>query len=152
MRLEHLLSGEMVRTTAGPASVTPSRSPVTKDLTEYEERRPRLAPGAAEAPPRLAPAWQVSWSSQSSDMQISPDLRRHRAPRRRGFSSAGRAPALQAGGQRFESVILHDIEVIDMLGTRRVKRPALRGRRVLRNRSEEIELKEQSSDKISIGR
>ena len=28
-------------------------------------------------------------------------------PRRRGFSSAGRAPALQAGGQRFESVILH---------------------------------------------
>ena len=29
------------------------------------------------------------------------------APRRRGFSSAGRAPALQAGGQRFESVILH---------------------------------------------
>ena len=30
-----------------------------------------------------------------------------RQPRRRGFSSAGRAPALQAGGQRFESVILH---------------------------------------------
>ena len=25
----------------------------------------------------------------------------------RGYSSAGRAPALQAGGQRFESVILH---------------------------------------------
>ena len=38
----------------------------------------------------------------------------------RGFSSAGRAPALQAGGQRFESVILHkrEKEVIDMLGTR----------------------------------
>ena len=25
----------------------------------------------------------------------------------RGYSSAGRAPALQAGGQRFESVYLH---------------------------------------------
>ena len=37
-----------------------------------------------------------------------------------GFSSAGRAPALQAGGQRFESVILHD-EFIDMLGTRRTQ-------------------------------
>ena len=36
-----------------------------------------------------------------------------------GFSSAGRAPALQAGGQRFESVILHDEEIIDMLGTRK---------------------------------
>ena len=35
-----------------------------------------------------------------------------------GFSSAGRAPALQAGGQRFESVILHGFEIIDMLGTR----------------------------------
>ena len=36
-----------------------------------------------------------------------------------GFSSAGRAPALQAGGQRFESVILHEVEIIDMLGTRK---------------------------------
>ncbi len=28
----------------------------------------------------------------------------------RGFSSAGRAPALQAGGQEFESPILHHLK------------------------------------------
>ena len=28
----------------------------------------------------------------------------------RGYSSAGRAPALQAGGHRFESVYLHHFE------------------------------------------
>ena len=34
----------------------------------------------------------------------------------RGYSSVGRAPALQAGGRRFESDLLHKQEVIDMLG------------------------------------
>ena len=29
-------------------------------------------------------------------------------PKFRGYSSAGRAPALQAGGQGFESLYLHD--------------------------------------------
>ena len=30
----------------------------------------------------------------------------------RGISSAGRAPALQAGGRRFDPVILHHLELI----------------------------------------
>ena len=33
--------------------------------------------------------------------------------RERGFSSAGRAPALQAGGQRFDPANLHQEEVIE---------------------------------------
>ena len=32
-----------------------------------------------------------------------------------GLAQLARAPALQAGGQRFESVILHEEEIIDML-------------------------------------
>ena len=31
------------------------------------------------------------------------------------IAQLARAPALQAGGQRFESVILHEEEIIDML-------------------------------------
>ena len=31
------------------------------------------------------------------------------APQKRGISSAGRAPALQAGSQRFDPAILHHI-------------------------------------------
>ena len=31
------------------------------------------------------------------------------SPVTRGISSAGRAPALQAGGQRFDPVILHQV-------------------------------------------
>jgi hypothetical protein len=35
----------------------------------------------------------------------------------RGFSSAGRAPALQAGGQRFEPVKLHQFSFPEMKTT-----------------------------------
>ena len=34
------------------------------------------------------------------------------AAEQRGISSAGRAPALQAGGRRFDPVILHHLELI----------------------------------------
>jgi hypothetical protein len=39
-----------------------------------------------------------------------------------GLAQLARAPALQAGGQRFESVILHQRkEIIDMMETQRKK-------------------------------
>ena len=35
-----------------------------------------------------------------------------------GLAQLARAPALQAGGQRFESVILHSEKDIDMMGSK----------------------------------
>ena len=40
----------------------------------------------------------------------------------RGISSAGRAPALQAGGRRFDPVILHHLELIRKTKTKIKKR------------------------------
>jgi hypothetical protein len=41
----------------------------------------------------------------------------------RGFSSAGRAPALQAGGQRFEPAKLHHIfRLVRKVGNSRISR------------------------------
>ena len=42
---------------------------------------------------------ELSPEAEAKDMKL--------ASTRRGFSSAGRAPALQAGGQRFEPANLH---------------------------------------------
>ena len=39
----------------------------------------------------------------------------------RGISSAGRAPALQAGGRRFDPVILHHLELIRKTKTKTKK-------------------------------
>ena len=39
-----------------------------------------------------------------------------------GLAQLARAPALQAGGQRFESVILHYKEIIDILENNKAKR------------------------------
>ena len=43
------------------------------------------------------------------------------AAEQRGISSAGRAPALQAGGRRFDPVILHHLELIRKTKTKTKK-------------------------------
>ena len=157
MRLEHLLSGETSRglnRSCGRARVRDVSRRVAEGLDKrrerYKERNPRAACGAHESRAGL-PGFLNHRNNNIYDTRPAAAVpRRARAnPRRRGFSSAGRAPALQAGGQRFESVILHrKNEVIDMLGTRRVKSETLRprgGRRIAKSKRE-IELKEKSSD------
>ena len=42
-----------------------------------------------------------------SELSAKPEARDMELAATRGFSSAGRAPALQAGGQRFEPANLH---------------------------------------------
>ncbi len=57
---------------------------------------------------------QTEWSGAFDPLHISSSLRAHRAQEHsmcvvtcRGVSSAGRAPALQAGGHRFDPDTLH---------------------------------------------
>ncbi len=50
---------------------------------------------------------------------------------RRGHSSVGRAPALQAGGRRFDPVWLHQTAMLINVQTRRVSVPLLTGQRFL---------------------
>ena len=53
-----------------------------------------------------------------------------------GISSVGRASALQAGGERFESVILHTLEeIIDMVGTQNEKNQAILTEKSEKNRA-----------------
>jgi hypothetical protein len=59
-----------------------------------------------------------------------PDARWEEEVEKRGFSSAGRAPALQAGGRRFDPVNLHqfygDRHGVDIKQVRDVKPKSLR--------------------------
>ena len=51
--------------------------------------------------------------------------RNERSTGTRGYSSAGRAPALQAGGHRFESVYLHHSERMARETRRELRRRGL---------------------------
>ena len=48
-------------------------------------------------------------SGSYARMRATPQCAAYRSPAEGGISSAGRAPALQAGGRRFDPVILHQL-------------------------------------------
>ena len=68
-------------------------------------------------PPKASNGWHIDWLEPSSARRLMRSTLRCVSGRQRsnaqaiddqrGISSAGRAPALQAGGRRFDPVILH---------------------------------------------
>ena len=58
----------------------------------------------------------------------------------RGISSAGRAPALQAGGRRFDPVILHHLELIRKTKTKIEKEKEKEKKRKQKNKKIKIYL------------
>ena len=62
----------------------------------------------------------------------------------RGISSAGRAPALQAGGRRFDPVILHHLELIRKTKTK------TKTKTKIEKEKEKRENKKQKTKKIKI--
>ncbi len=93
----------------------PGRGP-GKRLNPGRGRHGKLASGSRQQTPGLS----LSWLERTPDKREvgSSNLprptiigrRSHRRAARRGCSSVGRAPALQAGGHRFDSVHLHQLQ------------------------------------------
>ena len=99
MRLEHLLSGD-----------------VDVKMTNTTNRRglyliySLMVDGEMERLPPLPGSWNKDFVARYTSSELSLKYG--------GLAQLARAPALQAGGQRFESVILHELkEIIDMLET-----------------------------------
>ena len=92
MRLDHLLSREA------------SRGCITVDLPRANKILVAIRPGETPVP---IPNTMVK--TRTADGTVLETIRESRwLPEQWGLSSAGRAPALQAGGREFESLSLHD--------------------------------------------
>ena len=103
MRLDHLLSREKAkpeRVEPKPRSMKASEREPDKKKTRQRKENAIQGIAASElstARVSLCIVFRARWNPVSAGMKIM-----------WGFSSAGRAPALQAGGQRFDPANLHD--------------------------------------------
>ena len=109
MRLEHLLSGaeeEADKSPRGrPRHAGPAISPEGLDGKSWEaiEKRGEQGTHGQESRAHQTPEIMKSAATHSGEGASL-------TPHSGGLAQLARAPALQAGGQRFESVILHKID------------------------------------------